>query len=567
MASIFKQQYTTKGKDGEKIKKKSKFWYIDYKSVDGIRKRVKGFRDKTATMQLAAKLEKEAELAEVGIIDRFKEHRKTPLSKHLEDFENSILADGLTEHHAKTTRKRAEQIIKACGFCFWNDISASKTQAYISGLQKTKAAKTCKHFQQAAKQFCSWMVKDQRASENPLAYLKPVTVTKANTEQRRAMEPAEIQWLLACTEPSGMHRGMTGNERSLLYRLALETGLRSNELRSLKVSAIDLGRMTVSVKAENTKNHKEAILPLRKETAKLLKVFLANKLPKTQVFNMPHKSSVVKMFRRDLAGARKQWIEEVKHNPAVYEQRNKSDFLKDKTESGKLVFHGLRHTFGSLLAAGNVHPKTAQELMRHSDINLTMSRYTHVFRGQESQAVAKLPDFSAPTANKQKMTGTDNNPIDCAYKPAYKKLTKTADSGCDQSAVIGNTTEAIREDTIREMKDGKALIDGMLGNKKAPLSLSDNEANSDWAGLDSNQRRLTPMGLQPIPFSHSGTDPCNTNPNKRILIMRGLIFLLTITHKIFHAIFYHPIKGVKQEFASLTIHLRISSTKCPFPII
>ena len=28
-----------------------------------------------------------------------------------------------------------------------------------------------------------------------------------------------------------------------------------------------------------------------------------------------------------------------------------------------------------------------------------------------------------------------------------------------------------------------------------------------WAGLDSNQRRLTPTGLQPVPFSLSGTDP------------------------------------------------------------
>ena len=28
-----------------------------------------------------------------------------------------------------------------------------------------------------------------------------------------------------------------------------------------------------------------------------------------------------------------------------------------------------------------------------------------------------------------------------------------------------------------------------------------------WAGLDSNQRRLTPAGLQPAPFSRSGTDP------------------------------------------------------------
>ncbi|MDQ1449576.1 MAG: hypothetical protein QOC79_2547, partial [Actinomycetota bacterium] len=30
---------------------------------------------------------------------------------------------------------------------------------------------------------------------------------------------------------------------------------------------------------------------------------------------------------------------------------------------------------------------------------------------------------------------------------------------------------------------------------------------SQWAGLDSNQRSGNAMGLQPIPFGHSGTDP------------------------------------------------------------
>ena len=28
-----------------------------------------------------------------------------------------------------------------------------------------------------------------------------------------------------------------------------------------------------------------------------------------------------------------------------------------------------------------------------------------------------------------------------------------------------------------------------------------------WAGEDLNLRRLTPTGLQPVPFGHSGTDP------------------------------------------------------------
>jgi len=61
----------------------------------------------------------------------------------------------------------------------------------------------------------------------------------------------------------------------------------------------------------------------------------------------------------------------------------------------------LRSIF-SLLAASGVHPKIAQSIMRHSDINLTMSRYTHIFRGQESQAVESLSNFSKRLGSKRK---------------------------------------------------------------------------------------------------------------------------------------------------------------------
>ena len=46
-----------------------------------------------------------------------------------------------------------------------------------------------------------------------------------------------------------------------------------------------------------------------------------------------------------------------------------------------------------------------------------------------------------------------------------------------------------------------------LSAKKKPVSLADTGSNRQWAGLDSNQRKLTLTGLQPVPFSHSGTDP------------------------------------------------------------
>ncbi|MHC4259925.1 MAG: hypothetical protein ACYSTF_05890, partial [Planctomycetota bacterium] len=79
-----------------RTKKKSAHWYIDYKAADGTRKRVKGFKDKQATAQLAAKLEKESELAQAGIVDRYAEHRKKPLRQHLEDFHQALLAKGDT---------------------------------------------------------------------------------------------------------------------------------------------------------------------------------------------------------------------------------------------------------------------------------------------------------------------------------------------------------------------------------------------------------------------------------------------------------------------------------------
>jgi len=41
MASIFKQQYTTKDpKTGKRLKKKSKAWYVEYKDAGGIYKRI-----------------------------------------------------------------------------------------------------------------------------------------------------------------------------------------------------------------------------------------------------------------------------------------------------------------------------------------------------------------------------------------------------------------------------------------------------------------------------------------------------------------------------------------------
>jgi hypothetical protein len=36
--------------------------------------------------------------------------------------------------------------------------------------------------------------------------------------------------------------------------------------------------------------------------------------------------------------------------------------------------------------------------------------------------IESLPDLSLPSSQRQKAAGTDNQPTDGAYKPAYKKI-------------------------------------------------------------------------------------------------------------------------------------------------
>src|SRR5574341_113553 len=45
-----------------------------------------------------------------------------------------------------------------------------------------------------------------------------------------------------------------------------------------------------------------------------------------------------------------------------------------------------------------------------------------------------------------------------------------------------------------------------------------------WGGEDSNLRRLTPTGLQPVPFGHSGTSPkCDETSNLLTCLYRKII--------------------------------------------
>lgn len=268
MASIFRRKRRVT-RNGRTFSASSRCWYVKYRDASGIERRIKGYPDKEATKHMAARLEKESALAAEGLTDRYKAHRARPLSQHLEDFRQSLLARGNTPKHVDMATARAQAIVTGCGFSTWRDISASRIQRYLADLRSGPhhlSAQTFNFYLQAVKQFCRWMVLDQRAPESPVAHLKGLNVKTDRRHDRRALEVDEVKRLLWATAKGQTRFCMTGPERAMLYRLAVESGLRANELRSLTVSSFDLKRCTVTVEAAYSKHRRQDILPLRPDT-------------------------------------------------------------------------------------------------------------------------------------------------------------------------------------------------------------------------------------------------------------------------------------------------------------
>ena len=264
---------------------------------------------------------------------------------------------------------------------------------------KQRSSRTSDTYLCSLKTFCRWMVLTRRATENPVAVIKLRNSEADRRRERRPLTLDEIAWLLNTTPGQPVRQGMTGPERSLCYRLAIETGLRAHELATLTRESFTLagGQGTVTVLGAYSKNRKTVTLPLKADTAAEALALAMQRKAGAVVFPMNKHPRYAQMLKADLAAARQAWLQDAP--PAYRKQLRDSDFLVYRNAAGKVAdFHALRHTTGTLLAQAGVHPRVAQALMRHSTMELTMKVYTHVSDEQQVAAVAKIPDLTRPAA-------------------------------------------------------------------------------------------------------------------------------------------------------------------------
>jgi integrase len=254
----------------------------------------------------------------------------------------------------------------------------------------------------AIKAFCNWLVRSQRMPENPFRFLQKLNAEEDPNPKhpRRPASDRDFEKLLNATLQNGTIRGLSGTDRAMLYLCAISTGLRASELSRLTIDSFDFAAdvPSVSLPAAYSKRRRKEQLPLRADLAGLLHEYF-NELM------MERNSDTIQIGGKNLVWPGK-W-------PDKAAEMLRSDLaaagVAYQDEEGRFLdFHGLRHTFGTNLAKGGVSPKLAQELMRHSDINLTMKIYTHVDLPDKAAAVERLPAFPDTSPKQQRATGTDS---------------------------------------------------------------------------------------------------------------------------------------------------------------
>ena len=250
---------------------------------------------------------------------------------------------------------------------------------------------------QSIKSFTKWLADHHRLKLNPLSMIRKPDPKTDRRHERRILLPDEWRWLTTYLAQSDVVlNGMEAQERLLLYRLAIQTGLRASELTELTRSrlVLDNDAPHVLCKAAGTKNRKQAKQNIDRSLASALAQHVKAKHPLACVFGILANYELAPGLQADRNGARQLWLESLAAGKQV--EADASDFLAVTNHDGEhLVFHSHRHTCGAWLAKLGENPKTIQTVMRHGTITLTMDTYGHLFPGQAEAAVNKLATMMA----------------------------------------------------------------------------------------------------------------------------------------------------------------------------
>src|SRR5262249_39276560 len=143
-----------------------------------------------------------------------------------------------------------------------SDLTTERVQNALNRLREEgRSLTTCNHHAGACISFARWCYDTHRTKEYSLRGIVRFNAREDPRHERRTISIEDLRLLIETAERGPSVLGMSGPERALCYRLAVATGLRYSEIRSIAPESFNWKAPSVTVVAACTKNGQTAELP------------------------------------------------------------------------------------------------------------------------------------------------------------------------------------------------------------------------------------------------------------------------------------------------------------------
>ena len=414
-----------------------------------------------------------------------------PVAQSIAEWADSQLADDKSTRYVRLTRKKVVEVAADQGWDDFKLVTAASADKWMTAKALDgQHAQTRRNALSCLRKWGEFLVLREYLNENPFLRLR--SPKKVASESYNALTETQARELVeAAMEDEQAQEPKHEAERSVLYLASYGTGLRANELRRLRKKHLHVDAVPpfVEIPARNAKARKIQTTPIPAWLCPHLREWCGPLTPDDFVFRpFPHDRVWVSDFVT--AGLLK---------------------LNDEGEPIRgtgYVFHSLRHSYVTHLAANGVSEMMLYKLARHSDPRLTERVYTHSRLLPLAQAVATLTDpcIRNPSNEILKIS------VDGGAVSPYSVPVKPASSNHDHSAPTGPTSLASQTTGLRSGFAGRDSQSSIAG-------AGFENATAEGCGSSEVERRIpNPQvaGSNPPPSaSHCRTHDLGSDSNTR----------------------------------------------------
>lgn len=300
---------------------------------------------------------------------------KKEVKKTFEDVYNEFLENGTLQYQQATihnTKRYYNDFKSLCKVPIKN-FNYQLLQRYFNS-RSNKGIETNRCIKKAINRVLNYAIKVGYIENNPLS-LVIVTGVDSHMEHEQILSENDfIKLVSALDEQSTFNY----HAYSIAIQIAYYTGLRISEVLALDKDDIDMKNDIINV------NKKLCYLGLKKDEFYTTHQMKSKKSRSIIPLVYPLKQSLIKWLDMNPYEKLLCDCDECYINPNVLSSSVKKI---SKPLNIDFHFHMLRHTFITNLVMNAVDLKTTQELARHSNINTTMSIYTHIQEEHKKSAL------------------------------------------------------------------------------------------------------------------------------------------------------------------------------------